>query len=148
MRKGVWMKGAPPEIVKFGIVPFRQYPFMPSEYLHRSHGLIASTNAKLQTMGAPCVLRSSNIDSRPKPPILSKRLGILKSLKDYLGLSLSNKSDTLGLFATSDIPKGSVIFKDSTALCAFIQPTRPKMKSSRQEPSHSIYTNCFDHMTP
>jgi hypothetical protein len=105
----------PDEQVKYGHVSFRQYPFMPPAYIHRSAELIASANAKLLAIKAPCILRASNVgslaSSAPSPP--SKSLGPWKSIKQFFGLT--TKSDTLGLFAISAIRKGDVILEDSTS---------------------------------
>ena len=103
------------EQMKFGRVPFRQYPFMPPEYIHRSAELIASANARLLAINAPCVLRantfgSSAPSSAPSPP--PKGLGRWKSMKKFYGLT--TESDTLGLFAISAIRKGDIILKDPT----------------------------------
>jgi hypothetical protein len=105
----------PDEQMKYGHVSFRQYPFMPPEYIHRSAELIASANAKLLAIKAPCILRASNVgslaSSAPSPP--SKSLGPWKSIKQFFGLT--TESDTLGLFAISAIRKGDVILEDSTS---------------------------------
>ena len=107
------------ELIHFGNVSFRRYPFMPQEYIHRSAELIASANAGLLAINAPCILRGNVFDSSAEssgqsPP--AKSLGPWKSLKQFFGVT--TESDTLGLFATSAIRKGDIIFRDSTTWAA------------------------------
>ena len=107
------------EQIKFGFVSFRQYPFMQQEYIHRSARLIASANARLMAINAPCILRASSFGSLAASSALApppKSLGPWKSFKQLFGLT--TESDTLGLFATSAIQKGDVILKDSTTWAA------------------------------
>jgi len=109
---------------KFGSLNFRQYPFMAPEYLKRSAALIESANSRLREMGAPCTINYSIIGRRTQqstPLTLSKTL-TWKSVAEFVGWNSQSgtsdiqkgEPDTLGVFATSDIQEGDVIFTDST----------------------------------
>lgn len=124
------------EELKFGRFLIRRYPFMQSEYLHRSAKLIAGLNTRLFADGAPCAIAPSNVGSSApisgsSPPF--KLLPSWKSLKEFLGVHTdSSNLDTLGLFATSDIQKGNVILKDSTTWGANTLPAMMQLKSRGQ----------------
>lgn len=100
----------PNEYLKIGHVSFWRYPFMPAEYLRRSAQLIADVKARFPSSGSPCVLRGSTLVPSSCTSTPTKGLNTWKSLEDFLRLS----NDILGLFTTSAIRAGDVIFRDPT----------------------------------
>jgi hypothetical protein len=113
--------------VKSGAVPFRKYPFMPPKYLERSPALIEAANSRLRKKNAPCAIRVSSVGKQTQqsaPVTLSKNLR-WKSATEFYGWK--SKSNTLGLFATSNIEQGKVIFTDETAWGATTIPAISKI---------------------
>ena len=92
-----------------GAALFRPYPFMAMEYMDRPNWLITNIRESLEKLSTGrCTLSSSKI-----PNIA--------------------KSSNLGIFATSDMDTGTVLFKDfSLMVASSVNPFAPQLSNARK----------------
>jgi hypothetical protein len=116
--------------LEFGAISYRKYPFMTTEHLQRSPALVEKANSRFRLVAARCSLRVSDFGIRKResnPISLSKSL-IWKSVADFMGFVSQSGADILGLFATSNMQKGDIIFVGSTSWGATSIPASVKHK--------------------